>query len=302
MVQTDGATARVPKPTSRALSLLLLTVVAGASWLLWTQDGAARPHALASTASVSAEATDWPQWRGPARDGKTGTVTERWPESLTRLWSVKAGIGYSSPVVAEGVAFLYEQYSGQEILRALRLEDGQELWRSSKDPMALAGRYSVDSLLGGSLGNSQAQEKPLGGGPYATPLVDGDVVFTFGFNGVLEGRRVSDGSLLCRLETEHPRPMHGTAMSPLLLERGIVVAHVGSGGSGELIAYACATQSRVWSWEGDGPAYASPLVAELDGRRQLVALTDRLAIGLDAASGEVSLAARLLASSRTRRW
>ncbi|MEM1246878.1 MAG: PQQ-binding-like beta-propeller repeat protein [Acidobacteriota bacterium] len=264
---------------SRALVLAVLSLAAAASGEAATEQSA--------TLSTSAEdADDWPQWRGPERDGKAPAVAERWPESLIRLWSVKAGLGYSSPVIAGGVAFLHEQYSAREILRALRLRDGHELWRSADNPQALADRYSVTSLLGGSLGSSGGGRKPLGGGPYATPLVDGEVVFTFGFNGVLEGRSTTDGRLLCRLETDHPIPVHGTAMSPLLLDRGTVVAHVGSGGAGELIAYSCANRDRVWSWSGDGPAYASPVVAEIDGSRQMVALTDRLAIGLDAASGK----------------
>ena len=248
------------------------------------EEGSAEPSAQLESEDRAngsrSSVLDWPQWRGPERDGRSGAATIRWPETLTRLWSVDAGRGYSSPVVANGVVYLYEQRDKQEVLRALEIASGRELWHTGNQVL-------FQTFSGSVLDGLKVEAADLGGGPYATPLVDQEVVYSLGFNGVLEGRRALDGGLLCEFETHHSRPMHGSAMSPLLLNRGIVVVHVGGGRTGEMVAYSCERQEVVWSWPGDASGYASPVVANIDGSRQVVALTDRFAMGLAADSGEL---------------
>src|SRR5262249_47181890 len=65
--------------------------------------------ALGNVAVVWAQ--DWPQWRGPTRDGHvlTSSAPTPWPESFRRAWRIKAGEGYSSPVIANGRAFVHSR-------------------------------------------------------------------------------------------------------------------------------------------------------------------------------------------------
>jgi len=115
-------------------------------------------------------------------------------------------------------------------------------------------------------------------------------VFTFGISGVLSAHDAATGRLLWRKEfaQEYPAtsPMYGSAQSPLVDGRRVIV-HVGGPGTGALIAFDAATGAIAWSWKGDGPAYASPVLAELGGVRQVIALTESLLVGLAADSGRL---------------
>ena len=53
--------------------------------------------------TMTAGAQDWPQWRGPDRDGKTDSLTapETWPQSLTRRWNTQVGVGDSTPALVD---------------------------------------------------------------------------------------------------------------------------------------------------------------------------------------------------------
>ena len=59
------------------------------------------------------------------------------------------------------------------------------------------------------------------------------------------------------------------------------------GGNGALLAVDAATGEDVWRLPGDGPGYGSPIVADLDGVRQIVTLTQKRLVGVDASSGEL---------------
>jgi len=76
---------------------------------------------------------DWPQWRGPTRDGVVPgfSTPDVWPESLDRLWAVKVGEGYSSPVVADGLVYQLSRQGEQEHVCCLRLESGKTVWHAS---------------------------------------------------------------------------------------------------------------------------------------------------------------------------
>jgi outer membrane protein assembly factor BamB len=73
-------------------------------------------------------------------------------------------------------------------------------------------------------------------------------------------------------------------MSPVA-DRGAVIFHVGGHNQGALTAFDANTGAVKWSWPGDGPAYASPIVAEFGGVRQVVAVTQRKVVGLAAETG-----------------
>ena len=80
--------------------------------------------------------------------------------------------------------------------------------------------------------------------------------------------------------------MFGTAMSPLV-DGALLIAHVGGHDSGALTAFDLETGNVKWSWNGDGPAYASPIAVELGGVRQIVTQTQQNIIGVAANSGKL---------------
>ena len=84
-----------------------------------------------------------------------------------------------------------------------------------------------------------------------------------------------------------PPPMFTThAFSPLV-DRGLVIFHVGGHEQGALTAFDVNTGDVKWRWNGDGPAYGSPVLVDIAGTRQIVTLTERRLIGVEASTGKL---------------
>jgi outer membrane protein assembly factor BamB len=227
---------------------------------------------IAIVASLEAWAqapAQWPQWRGPARDGvATLTMPAAWPASLTKRWEVPVGAGHSSPVIASGRIVVHTRQDTREIVRALDLETGKEAWRSE-----YAAPYSVNPAA-----------LAHGPGPKSTPVIAGGRVFAFGISGILSALDLASGKLLWRTEAPAAPPEFGTAMSPIV-EGNAVIVHLGAQDKGEIVAFEVSSGKPRWRWRGDGPAYASPVVADVGGTRQLITQTENSLIGLDVTSG-----------------
>jgi len=223
-----------------------------------------------------ATASDWPQWRGPNRDGKVTDVVlpATWPKALKEEWKVTVGIGHSSPVMANGRIYVFARQGEDEVLQCLDAVTGKELWRSAQ-PIS----YTMHEAATGH-----------GKGPKSTPVVSNGNVYTFGISGVLSGHDASTGKLKWRLDfsNKYPKtsPLFGTAMSPLI-DSGMLMAHVGGHDQGALIAVDPATGTIKWSNAVDGPAYSSPIVVTLAGVRQLVTSTQKNVIGVEVATGKL---------------
>src|SRR5579872_4627033 len=89
-------------------------------------------HLLAAAPGLS---QDWPQWRGPNRDGVVvgGVVPERWPSALKEDWKVEVGRGAASPVVVGTRVFVFTREQDDEFVVCLDLANGKELWRSERN-------------------------------------------------------------------------------------------------------------------------------------------------------------------------
>jgi outer membrane protein assembly factor BamB len=127
-----------------------------------------------------------------------------------------------------------------------------------------------------------------GKGPKSTPVVASGRLFTLGITGVLSAWDAASGRLLWRktFETAHKAtaPEFGTAMSPVV-DGERLIAFVGGDGDGALAAFDVKTGSRLWAWKGDGPGYASPVVATWDGVRQVVTQSQNALVGVAADTG-----------------
>ena len=215
---------------------------------------------------------DWPQWRGPNRDGHSrGRVAPAsWPQTLVPGWKLEVGAGHSSPIVVGGRVFQFSREGQDEVVRALELASGRELWRQV---------YEVPYQM-----NPAATDH--GKGPKSTPALADGRLFTLGISGILSAWDAQGGRLLWRksFETSHraSSPLYGAAMSPVV-EGRYLIAHVGGHDDGALVALDAATGRPVWSWKGDGPGYASPVVATFDGVRQVVTQSQNslVAVALD---------------------
>jgi outer membrane protein assembly factor BamB len=226
--------------------------------------------------STTAAAQDWPQWRGPNRDGNVSGafIPATWPKALKEQWKVTVGIGHSSPVVANGKIYVFARQGEEEVLLSLDAVTGKEIWRSSQ-PIA----YEMHPAATGH-----------GKGPKSTPLVYKGNVYTFGISGVLSCHDARTGKVKWRQEfsKQFPKtsPLFGTAMSPII-DSGLLIAHVGGHDKGALTAFDPETGTVKWSNDVDGPAYSSPIVVTLAGKRQLITTTQRNVIGVDITTGKL---------------
>jgi len=219
---------------------------------------------------------DWPQWRGPNRDGlvSDASVPGTWPKTLTQQWKVTVGVGHSSPVVMNDRIYVFARQGEEEVLLCLESATGKEIWRSSQ-PVA----YEMHNAA-----------RAHGKGPKSTPVLNNGNVCTVGIAGTLSCHDARTGKLKWRREfaKQYPKtsPLFGTAMSPLVLN-GQVIAHVGGHDKGALMAFDAETGAIKWSNETDGPAYSSPIVVNLAGSRQVVTFMQKDFVGVDAGTGKL---------------
>jgi outer membrane protein assembly factor BamB len=231
---------------------------------------------LVSLLASGLQAADWPQWRGPARDGRIGDVgaPESWPPGLAPAWKVDVGVGHASPVVVGDRAYVFSRQGDEEILQSLELATGARVWRQ-----AYPAAYEMNPAAHGH-----------GKGPKSTPVVADGRICTLGISAILSCFEAASGGLVWRKEfgSQYPKtsPLYGVAMSPLV-DDGRLIVHVGGPGNGALTAFDVATGDAAWSWKGDGPGYASPVVAEIGGERQIVTFSESFLIGLSAERGEL---------------
>ncbi len=215
-------------------------------------------------------AQDWPQWRGPDRTGTTSwAAPDVWPEALETRWQVSVGLGHSSPAVVGKLIYQFARRGERELIRALQLGDGKTLWESSYE-----APYRMNPAATGH-----------GPGPKSSPLVTAGKVYTLGIHGIVSCHDAASGQRVWQTNTD-ASPIYGHAMSPLLADDKLIV-HVGSSGKGALSALDPQTGRPIWRYEGDGPGYASPILVELDGVRQIVTQTDAHIVGVSLDTGKL---------------
>lgn len=231
---------------------------------------------IVCASALTIQGQEWTQWRGPSRDGSVSgkNVPGKWPEAFARVWRVEIGEGYSSPVVAGGRVFVHSRRDPQEIISAINLADGKVIWEQTYQAVFNKNQYAVQ----------------MAKGPNSTPLVMGNRLFTLGVTAILNAWDSATGRLLWTRDfsksIDTSKLFCGTAASPLAVD-GRVVVQVGSDiHGGQILALNPATGATEWEWKGLGPGYASPVVIDVGGARQLVSMTEGSIVGIDAKSGK----------------
>lgn len=222
--------------------------------------------------ATSTAASDWPQHRGPNRDGRSSEtgLSRSWPESGPEvLWRVPLGDGYSGLAVVDNRVLTMFGAAGREYAGAFDAASGRELWRFE---------------MGGNLRNRE------GGGPRATPTVAGDLVFVIGARSKLYALEVSTGKKRwgrdLAKELGSRVPEWGTSTSPLVEGPWLVVDVAGKKGYG-VVAFGRETGEIAWHAGSHRPAYSSPISLTLAGVRQFVLFTAEGVRGISAADGEL---------------
>jgi outer membrane protein assembly factor BamB len=214
-------------------------------------------------AGLNLSAQEWTQWRGPSRNGQAPlTAPKTWPATLSAKWKVTVGEGYASPLMSGGRVLQFARQGDVEVAMALDPETGKIFWQQSYPaswtPVSSAAKH--------------------GKGPKSTPLVYDGRFYTFGATGILSAWNAASGKLEWRKEYatdfKATLPMFGTSMSPVAAD-------------GMIVVYDAKTGAQKWIWKGDGPAYGSPVVADIGGTKQVITLTEKLAVGLSLSNGDL---------------
>jgi outer membrane protein assembly factor BamB len=227
---------------------------------------------MLSVAAVAIQAADWPQWRGPNRDGVAASFTEPavWPEKLTERWKVPVGVGHASPVLVGDRLYLFTRQQDDEVVSAIDAASGKVVWQD---------RYPAPYTM-------HPAAKGHGPGPKSTPAVAGGRIYTLGIGGIVSALDAGTGKVLWRKSAPAALPLYGTAMSPAV-DGSLVIVHVGGHDRGALTAFDAATGAEKWQWPGDGPSYASPVIATFGGTKQVVTQSQDRMIGVSAATGQL---------------
>lgn len=217
----------------------------------------------------AASGGNWPQWRGPQRDGilVDFAVPQKWPENLEKVWQVNVGLGDSTPALVDGRIYLNTRQGDDEVILCLDADSGKEIW---------ANKYPSPPVTG------PASRHP---GPRSSPAVAQGKVVTLGATGIVSCVDAANGQTLWRNDTFKGVPRFFTAMSPIIVD-DLTILHLDGPNTGSVVAFELATGAIRWRWDGDGPAYASPVLATVGESRQLVMLTDKNLIGLDVKNGQ----------------
>ena len=221
----------------------------------------------------------WPQWRGPQRDGVVAPafVPSAWPEKPVRLWTEPVGEGYSTPVTADGRVFVHARTDPDEVVTAFDLASGKTLWRQTYQSEFKKNQYAKD----------------MSKGPFSTPLVADGRLFTLGTSAVLTSFDAATGAVKWRKdwskEVDTSKLFTGTSMSPIIAG-GLLIVHVGDDTKGAFRAFDPLTGTEKWSLAGHGPGYASPVVRDIGGTGKsaghLITLTDSAVVGIEATTGK----------------
>jgi outer membrane protein assembly factor BamB len=222
-------------------------------------------------AAASAPAQDWPQWRGPNRDDKVVgfTTPKTWPQQLTVKWKVTVGSADATPALVGDKLFVFARQEDYEVLQCLNAANGTTLWSNRYESLPATG---------------PAGSHP---GPRSSPTVADGKVVTLGVRGTLSCLDADSGKLLWRKDDISGWPGFFTAMSPLVSD-GLCIAQLGGKTNGAVVAYDLATGAEKWRWNGDGAAYASPMMMTVGDTKLVVTQTDKRLVALTMADGKLA--------------
>jgi outer membrane protein assembly factor BamB len=229
-------------------------------------------------------AADWPQWRGPERNGisqETGLLKE-WPKDGPPLvWKLdNIGYGYSTPSVVGEKLYL---------LSNPRIE-GKHVAMDDEQVMALDARDGkvIWSTRIGKVGPNQGPQYP---GSRSTPTVEGEVLYALGSNGDIAALETANGKIRwtknARSEFGGKPGLWAYSESPLI--DGDVLVCTPGGKEATIVALNKQSGETIWKCAvpgGDPAAYASAITVEVGGIKQYVQLVQNGLIGVEAKTGK----------------
>ena len=226
--------------------------------------------------SIEVAAADWPQWRGPNRDGvwpETGIVSVFDAPQLPVRWRTKIANGYSGPTVADCRVYVTDRLT---------------------EPNQLERVHCFDAMTGKPIWSYpyRCVYRKIGypNGPRASVTIDSGRAYSLGTTGHLFCFDAAKGSVIWSkdLNTEYriKVPIWGIATAPLV-ENDLLIVQAGGRDDACVIAFDKVTGKERWHALNDGASYSPPIAINQAGKRVLVCWTGERIVGLEAATGRL---------------
>jgi len=226
--------------------------------------------------NIQVFAADWPQWRGPNRDGiwvETDIIEKFDSGRLPVRWRVEIANGYNGPTVAEGRVYVTDHLTVPTEVERIHCFDamtGDKIWSHAYE--------------------CKYQKVGYPDGPRAAVSINDGRAYSLGTTGNLFCFDAAKGSVLwsknLKLEYEIKVPTWGIAAAPLV-ENDLVIVHVGGKDNACLIAFDKVTGQEKWRALDDRASYSAPIIIEQAGKRVLVCWTGDSVSGLEPLTGKL---------------
>ena len=224
-------------------------------------------------------AADWPQWRGPNRDGvwsETGIMASFHKAGLTPKWKIPVGLGYSSPAIVDGKLYLtdlvVEKPIVHERVRCFNARTGKQIWVTQHDATPSEWFF--------------APEQTRGPGP--TPVIHRGRVYSISNSTVLECLDAKTGAVLWKhdLTAEYQLPPSSLDASPLI-DGNLLIASIGGKPAAGVVAFDLVTGREVWKALNESATWSSPVIVSAGGVRQLIVWMRQSVTSLNPTNGAV---------------
>ncbi len=213
---------------------------------------------------------DWASFLGPRADGTSlekGIVPDQWKPQPKLLWKLSLGMSYGGPCVVKGRVLQFDRENERERLRCLNAESGKLIWEWSEE-VIYADMYGYNS------------------GPRCMPVVDNDLVYTYGVTGRLSCITLADGKLVWQHDLSKQfgviQNFFGVASTPAISGDKLIVMVGGSpeesrfvpmgrldqvkpNGSA-IVVFDKRTGDKLYQVGNDLASYSSPRIATLNGK------------------------------------
>jgi len=232
--------------------------------------------------ATAADADDWPQWRGPKRDGvwRERGVVKTLPARLECKWRTPIGAGYTGPAVVGNRVFVTDRLKAgsqggglpardQERALCLDATTGEIIWVHAYDC-----QYEVGYPAG----------------PRATPTVHEDKVYTVGSMGDFFCFNTSNGDVVWKVDYVEDygaaMNMWGMSAAPLVVGEKLILL-IGGKSNACVVAFNKDTGQEIWrALSDEDPGYSPPVLINEGGRRQLIVWTPSALYSLDPETGK----------------
>jgi outer membrane protein assembly factor BamB len=220
--------------------------------------------------AVPVSAQDWLQWRGNSRDGIATNFESpgQWPKELVKKWTVKVGNGVASPSVFGNKIYVMAMQDGNEVMRCLNAETGEEIWKD---------QYAARAASGPAAGFA---------GTRSSPAIGEGSVATLGVDGTVSCWDAESGKLIWRNDDNLGKvPRFSTSSSPLIAD-GLCIVQFGTDREGGVVAYDLKTGKENWKWTQNGSSYGSPVLMTVGEHKVVIAPSANQLVAVSLADGK----------------